>query len=260
MENHEAPIDTWSPEATIGHTFVFRNTPEMEPGSRVAKIKITELSEKLGFGHFSEWVAEVKAVVVNDEGEISPEHVFVLKKFDWPYDYPIDSVPPAIQAKQNYDAMKKAGLKTWDTYRISQDDEMIIMTSGNIENKTIISTANDNATELGSNLIKNGIHEIPNFKAFLGEITAEVTKATQAGIYIPTDTYGFIVENEVVETNISHIDFVFADLDNIRTDKIADLESENLRQLKFTIQAFINLYVSAESIHLYQDMLNDHIK
>src|SRR5437870_3356374 len=116
-----------SPDSLEGKTIKFRTAFDKgDVESRESDVLIKKEIEEVGRGAFSEWVKAVEASVVSKDGRESPSHTSVVKKFkeDGPEGGVVQDVKNALK---NWKLLREAQVKTWDTYRASEDNSMIIM-------------------------------------------------------------------------------------------------------------------------------------
>jgi len=112
-------------------------------------------------------------------------------------------------AFKNYSLAKEAGLKVFPTFRISEDQKSILMTTGFSDNQICVSTNNKiNVVELGRPLIE----EFEDLDKFISTIFAEGLKAMKKGISLHQDMFFFLLsKNEPTK-----VDFILGDLDNLK--------------------------------------------
>lgn len=156
----------------IGKTFVFRNGLG-EGDYKETEVTVTDVEDILGSGLRSNWVREVKVSV--PEGQRSREHMFVLKSFI--------NGDMARNAFERFQLLKQARLKTWTTYRINVEENLILMTSGNSDEKSMM-TGNENLCRLAEELSERKLQTFENFDVFLDQAFAEAEKAANQGLYI----------------------------------------------------------------------------
>lgn len=226
---------------------------------KVSKVKIIDQGEKLGDGRFSKSVEIVSAVVLDDKGNESSPHSFVLKKFTFPYDWDWSKGKPAENALISFNLLKKHKIKTWTTYRLSEDKESILMTNGNMDGKTLL-TANKNTSLAAKNLERNPIKKIENFEPFIAELFAEAKKAEEEKIYLHTDAYGFFVDNSSITSGNSNFDFIISDLDNVEFGETQSRQYEiNLQQAFEAMKIVVGTYVDASHAYDYIRSANKYL-
>ncbi|MBI3888718.1 hypothetical protein HY311_02910 [Candidatus Nomurabacteria bacterium] len=161
---------------------------------------------------------------------------FIVKKYfnytpDLPkYNYMVKE--STQRAFHNYILAKNAGLKVFPTFRISEDGESILMTTGFSENQTCVGS---NGGLNLSTLEQLPIEEIENLDKFLTDFFAEGLKAAQKGIDVFRDVFFFILSNDVP----TKIDFVIGDLDNLKkVEPTKNLARKNTEQIKISLIDF----------------------
>jgi len=134
----------------------------------------------------------------------------------------------AKQALENYSSAKKAGLKVFPTFRISEDGKSILMTSGFLNDQIC----------LGDNNLKNpAIEKIKDVDKFISSFFAEALKAAQKGIPLGADVPFIIVSKD----KPTKIDFVLGDLDSLRVaEDLYDVWSYNIGNVKDELDGFCN--------------------
>lgn len=170
---------------------------------------------------------------------------FIIKKFfdpetrDGPYN-------PAIGPErtfENYNVCKRAGLKVFPTYRISQDKKSILMTNAFSDEWVCIGSNQEDSSINLETFSETKFTEIANFEVFLDSVFGEAIKAAAQDITLPTDCYFFLIQRETSHA-AKVLDFVLGDLDQITLGKVASKEREiflnNITALTFSIQAFLN--------------------
>lgn len=115
------------------------------------------------------------------------------------------------EAFNKYQKLKKAQIKTFSTFRASKDKPQLIMTLGTNDDFTLVS-GNDKFN--GRPHIDHMISTDINFDRLLNSLENNILKAYKLGIFLPHDSYFFIIK----KSNIADIDFVIGDLDFITFD------------------------------------------
>ena len=161
---------------------------------------------------------------------------FIVKKY---YNYTPD-LPEynstikenAERALHNYTLAKNAGLKVFPTFRISEDGESILMTTGFSDNQICVgSNGGLNIDKLKQPLIE----EIVNLDKFLVNFFIEGLKAAKNGISLHSDSFFFIFN----KSKPIKIDFILGDLDSLYKDKpTKDVGEMNMREIKDTLIEF----------------------
>jgi hypothetical protein len=122
---------------------------------------------------------------------------FVIKEFKYDGDAEIEL--------RNYKIAKAAGLKTWDTYRISKDKKRILMSSGNAKGWEMIKSAFNE--KMPQNKVDR-LFPIKNFDSFLEECHEQARIAARQRIRIAGDVPLF-------RMRAGELDFVMGDMGNL---------------------------------------------
>ena len=168
---------------------------------------------------------------------------FIVKKYrenNLPVGKPI-ATKNAHSAFENYSLAKEAGLKVFPTFRISEDEKDILMTTGFLKDQICIGSNNaKDVTKFDKPLIR----EISNTDEFLSNIFAEYIKAAKNNIYLPSDILFFVLNRD----EPTNLDFVLGDLDNLRKESrsIAGIASLNIRNLRSSLYYFSNENIDPE--------------
>ena len=242
-----------------GKTIKFRTEfDETDTNNRESDLHITRENELVGRGAFSSWVKSVQARIVSGEGKESSEHTYVIKKYQLNVDggevlHPKHDIKKALL---NFQKIKKAGVKTWNTYRVSGDNTMIIMTDANVEGKILV-TKNVNLSEEAKKLEKKKLNQIRNFDSFLESLYLDIVKLSKNRINIEEDTLGIIFDSEGSENGISNIDFIMADLDLVKgeEDFYSSTESVFLRSniyvMRILLPKILRKFVEESAVKEY---------
>jgi hypothetical protein len=230
------------------------NTKENRPG----QIKILSAGEFLGKGGYSSWVRSFQTTIVNKEGDISPEHNFAVKKY-------LDN-SSLERALAIFEKLKNKGLKVWTTFRINREELLAIMTHGNLDNKFIVSP-NNTGGDKQNTLEKFQIEEIINFSQLVVDLLEQVHRASENGILLRFDTYGFFIDDEVFNESRSKVNFILSDLDEVDIDvdietgeQFTKLKEENLKELQKVLNMFIIRYVKKSKSEVYNLEITDRIQ
>lgn len=163
---------------------------------------IIKNERKIGNGWFSD-VYQADVAIGNHTRK------FVIKKFK---DALIDG--KALTAKENaanaivnYQSAKKAGLKVFTTYRLSEDGTSILMTNGSPDS-TVCLTNNEDANLWGMGLPKIKKIEEAVFKGLVDKVFRQAIIAAEHDLSIWFDAFFFLYDR-----NTNSIDFVVGDLD-----------------------------------------------
>ena len=221
---------------------------------RVGNVNILSKGEYLGEGKFSSSVNKVEATVVNDSGNESSPHTFVLKNYRFPQSSGPSGKKPGENALDNFSLLKNKGFKTWSTFRLSEDKSSAIMTNGNSKGVSLLATnitLNTNTCETALILEKKPLKTIKNFDSFLIDLFAEALKAEKEKIYINLDSYGFLVEDSSVKDGITRLDFVLCDLDNVEIDELSPRYDLDVQMAYDALKIFLMTYVDADPAYDY---------
>ncbi|MCB9805993.1 hypothetical protein H6775_02410 [Candidatus Nomurabacteria bacterium] len=135
LSTTESSPDISSPEDCVGQEIEFTDLES----DRTTNIHVRQFLGQLGHGVFSSWVAKF-SVSLESDSDIT--HQMVIKKYKERQDVDLE-IPEKIQtAYRNFFKIKKAGIPTWDTYRVNLEKRMILMTLGK-KDGDIFLTAND---------------------------------------------------------------------------------------------------------------------
>lgn len=171
---------------------LFRNQFGKENPVRLSKRR-EQLTESVGFGAFG----TVHEVDAKFPGEDEPRKC-VLKIFR--------SEADAARALENYAAAKRANLKAWKYYLLSEDGESILMPSANQEGWRLVDAENTLPSE-DREAIFNAFEDM-DLNTFLDEYYSEAEKASLSNIVIGGDAPFFIVKDK-------KIGFLIGDLDQV---------------------------------------------
>ena len=175
---------------------------------------------------------------------------FVLKK--------LNNRQQTIDAFKKYQILKNANLHTWTTFRIDNNEDVILMTDGNKDDKSLL-TCNQNTSAFAMELAVNKIMEIENFSSFLDSIFAEALNAQRQNIYIHQDVYGFLIDKDTPNNKgKTSIEYILADTDNVFEEK--DLPTgavfDNVGQLYMALSRFLEKYVDSGKMSVYMQEIN----
>ncbi len=173
---------------------------------------------------------------------------FIIKKYlanEWR-----SATQRASFAFENYSRAKKAGLRVFLTFRIGEDNESILMTTGFKDNQICIGSKNHRRVTVES-FGRPKIKEFSNLDRFLEEFFTEGLKAAHEGIEIYKDDVPFFI---LTKDEPTEIDFVFGDMDNlIKAVPIEHVEIRNLERLNNTLYEFGYENVDPNSLSHFLD-------
>ncbi|MBP9762838.1 hypothetical protein KBD34_04445, partial [Patescibacteria group bacterium] len=195
---------------------------------RESQVEILE-ERRIGGGGVGE-VFEVKALIKGHE------RTFVLKRF---FDREeCSGQDMARRAFEHYAQAKQAGLKVFPTYRLNEKNSSILMTAGHNEEWHCIS-ANNRGSDSLVNFGAEKLEEIPDFEQFAHAIFAESKKAADAGIFLPADSFFFMVNK-----HDQKMDFYVGDVDEVQ--KIHPQKTQSLFEMNITqADAALNFFIMA---------------
>ena len=153
----------------------------------------------------------------------------------------------ADKAFKNYSLAKKAGLKIFPTFRVSENKKNILMTTGFSNGQICVGSNNDiTVTELGRPLIC----EIQNVDKFLSDFFNEHLKAAKHGIRFWIDVFFFILSrNEPTK-----IDFVVGDLDNsAEMEPSKSIGLRNMEYARTTLIAFCEKNINTNFAYKFRE-------
>ena len=166
---------------------------------------------------------------------------FVIKKYSNPGD--------AEDALKNYLTAKAAGLKVFRTFRISEDRQKVIVTTGHTKNWVCIGSNNTGVGGSLGSLALPKLNSIKDFDKFLKDYFEQAKIATKKNIRILGDSPFFLVERG--STDNVRMDFVLGDLDNVLANHPTFLE-RNVEFLMHTLIFFAKENIKDPEIYLIQ--------
>ncbi|MCC7356808.1 MAG: hypothetical protein IT410_04340 [Candidatus Doudnabacteria bacterium] len=171
------------------------------------------------------------------------KYKFVLKEM-------LDIGDNTENALSNHRAAKKAGLKVWKTYRISEDKHNILMSTGQLEGWEVL-----HGNILDEEPVYKPIPEFTNFELFLTDYYAQALKATQNSININADVPFIMVRED-------EIDFVLGDVDQLEVVATQNktLLAKNLQSMHFSLRSHLENVYGATASGRYIDSSRDYIK
>lgn len=212
--------------------------------SRVKILEENIISEGTTFGEIYETLVDVggrkkKFIIKKYQGKDSTSSGEFAVQF-------------AKEAFENYSYAKKAGLKVFPTFRLSQDKKNILMTNGNLENQICIGANHyKNITDFERPLIKN----IDNLDNFLKEYFEEGFKINGNNFQFHHDVPFFLIS----KTEPIKLDFVLGDLDNLTSFKNTirkDFALNNIHQMRKSIADFTKRNIDPS----YQDIFFEKLE
>ncbi|HWA31989.1 MAG TPA: hypothetical protein VG694_00850 [Candidatus Paceibacterota bacterium] len=154
-----------------------------------------------------------------------------------------------------YTLAKKAGLKVFTTFRISEDQKSILMTSGFLDNNIC----------LGSNNVPGikdfnhpPIGNIENVDEFLQNFFSEGLKAAKSRLELYSDAYFFIVSRD----NPTKLDFVLGDLDNLveKEKPMKETGFYNIEHIKDMLIEFCGKNITPEYAKNFMEKVDRYFK
>lgn len=197
-------------------------------GEKVSPVNILD-QRVIGQGHYG----TCYEADVNYRGR---PRKFVIKRYTHDPNRALNADYNATRAIENYQILKKAGLRVFHTYRLGEDERSILMTDGNLESKICVD-ANPKGSLPALNLPK------------LTDVDDEIKKLAQAVFQqsrlaaerevtlSKADIFFFLVDK-----NTKDIDFVLGDLDLVNFPSVPEFEQrlhENLENARSSIEWFI---------------------
>lgn len=148
----------------------------------------------------------------------------------------------AQRAFRNYEMAKKAGLKVFPTYRLSDDKTHILMTNGRRGNTVCLGHTNP--------LESQGFPVVPDsntqsYEVMIKGVLQNVQRATDQGIFVPADAYLFLLD-----TLTYHGDFVIGDLDGVSESQSERLRMINLNNASYSLQTFFEYNFNNHEPHI----------
>ncbi|PIR04200.1 MAG: hypothetical protein COV59_03385 [Candidatus Magasanikbacteria bacterium CG11_big_fil_rev_8_21_14_0_20_39_34] len=184
----------------------------------------------------------VYSVDVQLEGS-EKTYPFALKEF---HDYKKDETKNALE---NHRRAKHAGLKVWNTYRISEDGSSILMSTGDVKGWEILGQKTILSKEKRETTLP-----FENFQNFLSEYYSQAQKAAEHNIAIAGDVpFLKIREHE--------LDFVLGDMDLLepssQTNQLT-IQRQNVQNLHSTLVYFLEKNFG-EQAQIYIDQSEQYI-
>jgi hypothetical protein len=142
----------------------------------------------------------------------------------------------ARDALRNYQLAKRAGLKVFSTYRLSEDRTSILMTNGNLGGHFCFGSNIHSPRAL--KVMGRKIPAIDNLDELISGLVAEAQKAAEHQLQLHHDTYFFLVNRE----NPRRADFVDGDMDNVEefpTECVKYLLATNLYNALHALKNFV---------------------
>ena len=188
------------------------NDPEQHKSTR---LKINKVNRVLGSGSYSRWVAEVNVELANDTATEKKTHNMVIKRYE---EEGSDAVQDLRESYENFRALKKIDMSTWDTYRINEEHKLALMTLGVKENEILL-TAND-SDEINIDQFRgNPVKKIENLNEFVAKASLILEKANMYGYRLRADTYGAIFKPQPNNPGVYKLDIIISDLDSLDSSK-----------------------------------------
>ncbi len=208
----------YQPETLVGQQLVFKTTADDEKNTRSATVEIKAIKQVFHGGVYARWLAEVEAAIAQDNS-IALSHTFVLKNFKTNEEQQLNPAyateTPAEHSLEGYQLLRKNGLKTWSTYRISEDGQMILMTNGNLDGKHVLSGHNDEASAFGRRLKERPLEEISSREQMIYDAFHQIELADKVNIYLHADSWAFILDESDAGKRRASLDLILGDVDNI---------------------------------------------
>lgn len=213
---------------------------------------ISRDSEPIGEGVFGK-VYRVQARIGNRVCH------FVMKEF-------LDNVfgtkkENAKNAFENYRQARKAGLKVFPTYRITETGDKILMTLGTDADWVCLGSL---ISISKSHEYRQSAERIDNFQNLIDKVFEQAITAAKLQILLPGDSYFFFLD---IQTK-TQADFVIGDLDRVLGKPIVNAQRHNISVALAILRDFfkiilkpnaknpheVNQYINAVDITYYRIM------
>lgn len=229
----------------------FKEIPEEDNADKNPPFEgVVEKKQNLGQGFFGK-VYRVNIEKNNPVGRRSRKAEFALKEYHPDDEYPEMTINDTTHAFANYKILKKAGIKTFRTYRISEDKKSILMTLKETDGWYIFDPSESQIVEY-LDITKRS--EILNFDNFIEDIINNIKLLNLNNITIDKDCPFFLVKekNEKLE-----VDFIIADVDLIEQHQNIE---KNKQVFIDALERFIRKIISnEETAKLYIEKMKERI-
>jgi hypothetical protein len=197
---HEYQEHAFEHAGILGKTLDFED-PDNQKSTPVT---IARLNEILGSGSVADWVASVNVEIANEDGTAKKSRDMVLKHYSDSahrsgeimdeYDRKMgrkESGSPLRRSYNTYRMLRDAGIATWDTYRINEENRVALMTLG-VDEKETLRTTNDRdhvVRPRDRQLIENPLTEIESEAEFVQGLRSILDKADASGLNLDPDSW-----------------------------------------------------------------------
>lgn len=143
---------------------------------------------------------------------------FVIKKFnDTEQDGSVSQATAEENAKkaiENYVKAKKAGVKVFSTYRLSDNQRDILMTNGDSDDYYCIGSnkGSNTVVSFGGEMIESKNTDEVKIEEFIKSVFYHAQKSAEKKVALPFDAYFF----KIGKNEKDKLDFVIGDLDMVR--------------------------------------------
>ena len=194
-------------ENITGRTFSFSD-PDQNKSTDVSIVRVNRLLGKGSYG----WVAEVEVALTNEKDPQKHIHKMALKK----YYETRDSLESLKRSYNNYRMLKKAEIPTWDTYRINEEDRMVLMSLGTTEEEFLVTLNDDEEKHSGlAHLRKNPVKDIENMEEFFDQLKSILGKLKSNVYRLHADAWGFSFKENLDKPGLYKVRALVADLDGV---------------------------------------------
>lgn len=227
-ESTSQKLEALPNDPLVGQSIDFRTNFDLDSRGRESTVKVKS-ARLIGEGVYSEWVKQVDATVIADESE-SAQHSFVIKKV-WPFsenrpgdqftyheEWASEGRKELIRNTMiNHERLKKAGIQTLTTLRVSKDNSMLLMSDKNLDGRVLVSGMQGNTSHVFESF-GTKISDIKDVERLMEAMYQCVIKAGKAGLMNKTDSYGFLIDEACFKSDsLDHgeagIDFIIFDFD-----------------------------------------------
>jgi len=211
----EIYLELFKSDGVEGNTFSFDDPDQ----GKSTDLKISKLNKILGAGAYARWVADVDVELPNESGTKNKTHRMALKKYrEEPYREELQNDNGNVgQSYKNYRLLKSKGIPTWDTYRINEEHQLVLMTLGANDNEALI-TANDGDDHISNKIFEeNPFREVVNLDDFISQIRLIIAKLNEYTLRLHIDSWGIAFKPVGDKVGSYELRPLIADLDTVDT-------------------------------------------
>jgi len=225
-------------------------------GENAKKAYVSVLNErKISGGEYGD-VYEAETKVENSSVKSRQGlQKFILKKYSNRLGLASEWASNAIK---NYNNARKAGLRVFPTFRVARDESTILMTNGNLKGWVCIGTNQESPGLESKEFNLQKLYDIQNYQELIEEIFRQSKLAATAGIYLPVDSFMFLVRRDA-----ELLDFVIGDMDGVVSDSrnSSSLWSKNFSQAILAFEYFLRRNMQGDRVNDYiKQLLEDKVK